>query len=57
MKKLLKKEEGKKRFSRAFSKDDARHYVIYAALSKMKIDTPFLRADVILEDLKEANLF
>lgn len=50
-------EKGKKRFSRVFAKDDARHYVIYSELSKMKIDSPFLRAEVIMDALKAAKLF
>ena len=46
----------KKRYSNAFREDDARHYVIYSELCKMKIDSPFLRAEIILQALKDANI-
>jgi hypothetical protein len=46
-----------KRFNKAFCKDDARHYIIYAELSKMKIDSPYQRAEIILGALKETKLF
>lgn len=42
----------KSKYSRAFSKRDAKHYIIYSFLSKWKVDAPYLRADEILEELE-----
>lgn len=45
-----------KRFSRAFRKDDARHYVIYSELCKLKVQNPYQVAEIILDSLKESKL-
>ena len=51
-----KKKATKRRFSRSFDKDDARHYVVYTHLCKAKVQFPFLRAEEIIQALKDSRL-
>lgn len=41
----------KMKYSKAFSKRDARHYAIYSVLCKNKIALPYELADDILKEL------
>ena len=50
------KEKKPNRFSRTFQKDDARHYIVYAELCKLKIENPYQIAEIIIQALRESKL-